>query len=137
MIITAISTIQPFALILIYHWIECFDVIFIFNKTYIYFIDDIKLAKDVRQTDVKPIDPPKPPPCPPPPPMNIPIPPPLKSQTTIPAPPIPGLMPAPDGAMTIKRKHVTKYKLPTLNWMPLKPNQVCKRSTDENTYIFN
>lgn len=56
--------------------------------------------------------------------MNIPVPPPMKSHTTIPAPPIPGFMPAPDGAMTIKRKHVTKYKLPTLNWMPLKPNQV-------------
>lgn len=84
----------------------------------------INLAKDVRQNEHKPVDPPKPPPCPPPPPMNIPVPPPMRSHTTIPPPPIPGLMPAPDGAMTIKRKHVTKYKLPTLNWMPLKPNQV-------------
>lgn len=33
-------------------------------------------------------------------------------------------MPAPDGAMTIKRKVQTKYKLPTLNWIVLKPNQV-------------
>ncbi|XP_055594773.1 formin-like protein [Uranotaenia lowii] len=29
-----------------------------------------------------------------------------------------------DGAMTIKRKVQTKYKLPTLNWVALKPNQV-------------
>lgn len=27
-------------------------------------------------------------------------------------------------AMTIKRKLQTKYKLPTLNWIALKPNQV-------------
>lgn len=33
-------------------------------------------------------------------------------------------MPAPDGAMTIKRKVQTKYKLPTVNWIALKPNQV-------------
>lgn len=41
-----------------------------------------------------------------------------------PPPPIAGHMPAPDGAMTIKRKVQTKYKLPTLNWIALKPNQV-------------
>lgn len=35
-----------------------------------------------------------------------------------------GMMPAPSGAMTIKRKVQTKYKLPTLNWVALKPNQV-------------
>ncbi|XP_055372916.1 formin-like protein isoform X2 [Condylostylus longicornis] len=40
------------------------------------------------------------------------------------APPVAGHMPAPDGAMTIKRKVQTKYKLPTLNWIALKPNQV-------------
>jgi hypothetical protein len=34
------------------------------------------------------------------------------------------MMQAPDGAMTIKRKVQTKYKLPTLNWIALKPNQV-------------
>ncbi|KRT86828.1 hypothetical protein AMK59_639, partial [Oryctes borbonicus] len=58
---------------------------------------------------------PPPPPCPPPPPskVNAPM-----------APPAPGLMPAPDGAMTIKRKVQTKYKLPTVNWIALKPNQV-------------
>lgn len=33
-------------------------------------------------------------------------------------------MQAPSGAMTIKRKVQTKYKLPTLNWQALKPNQV-------------
>lgn len=39
-------------------------------------------------------------------------------------PPAPGLGSAPDGAMTIKKKVLTKYKLPTLNWIALKPNQV-------------
>lgn len=35
------------------------------------------------------------------------------------------MMHAPNiGAMTIKRKVQTKYKLPTLNWVALKPNQV-------------
>ncbi|KAK9730257.1 Diaphanous GTPase-binding Domain [Popillia japonica] len=58
---------------------------------------------------------PPPPPCPPPPPN--------KPNTPLP-PPAPGLMPAPDGAMTIKRKVQTKYKLPTVNWIALKPNQV-------------
>lgn len=37
---------------------------------------------------------------------------------------MPGMMLAPSGAMTIKRKVQTKYKLPTLNWVALKPNQV-------------
>lgn len=37
---------------------------------------------------------------------------------------MPGMMQAPSGAMTIKRKVQTKYKLPTLNWQALKPNQV-------------
>ncbi|KAK0174346.1 hypothetical protein PV327_010129 [Microctonus hyperodae] len=76
-----------------------------------------------------PPPPPPPPPCPPPPP-----PPPLmvsqtsgdnKSPPPAPIPPPPaGMMQAPDGAMTIKRKVQTKYKLPTLNWVALKPNQV-------------
>ncbi|XP_018334507.1 formin-like protein CG32138 [Agrilus planipennis] len=59
---------------------------------------------------------PPPPPCPPPAPVKLlsaPLPPPLA-----------GLMQAPDGAMTIKRKVQTKYKLPTVNWIALKPNQV-------------
>lgn len=65
---------------------------------------------------------PKPVPPPPPPPnlgpSTVPKPPPMF------APPLPGSMQAPDGAMTIKPKRMPKYKLPTLNWIPLKPNQV-------------
>ncbi|KAJ8722292.1 hypothetical protein PYW08_004694 [Mythimna loreyi] len=66
--------------------------------------------------------PPPPAPCPPPPPpppLLAPAPPP-------PAPPAPGMMAPPmhTDAMTIKRKVDTKYKLPTLNWIALKPNQV-------------
>lgn len=49
---------------------------------------------------------------------------PPKPPSFIPPPPPAGFMPAPDGAMTIKRKVQTKYKLPTLNWIALKPNQV-------------
>lgn len=80
------------------------------------------------------------PPPPPPPPMAPPPPPPpmmggpnmpgsgpkfLGSfSAPPPPPPVAGSMPAPDGAMTIKRKVQTKYKLPTLNWIALKPNQV-------------
>lgn len=77
---------------------------------------------------------PAPPPPPPPPPMafndqmdciKTPPPAPPKPPSNIPAPPPPaGFMPAPNGAMTIKRKVQTKYKLPTLNWIALKPNQV-------------
>ncbi|XP_066998237.1 formin-like protein [Anabrus simplex] len=67
--------------------------------------------------------PPPPPPCPPPPPLLA-----DKSSPVIPGAPAPpppaGMMQAPDGAMTIKRKVQTKYKLPTLNWVALKPNQV-------------
>ncbi|KAL1497828.1 hypothetical protein ABEB36_008720 [Hypothenemus hampei] len=63
---------------------------------------------------------PPPPPCPPPPPkppsLGIPV-------APIPPPPA-GFMQAPEGAMTIKRKVQTKYKLPTINWIALKPNQV-------------
>ncbi|GAB0098667.1 Formin-like protein [Sergentomyia squamirostris] len=71
-----------------------------------------------------PPPPPLAPPCPPPPPngtKNI-----GRASPFIPTPPPPiaGQMQAPDGAMTIKRKVQTKYKLPTLNWVALKPNQV-------------
>ncbi|RZB40880.1 formin-like protein, partial [Asbolus verrucosus] len=59
---------------------------------------------------------PPPPPCPPPPPSRVPA-------APVPPPPA-GFMQAPDGAMTIKRKVQTKYKLPTINWIALKPNQV-------------
>ncbi|KAL5290677.1 FMNL2 family protein [Megaselia abdita] len=83
-----------------------------------------------------------PPPAPPPPPMmnngfhsfksiqdsannnHPPKAPPMLSSFAPPPPPVAGFMPAPDGAMTIKRKVQTKYKLPTLNWIALKPNQV-------------
>ncbi|XP_046745239.1 formin-like protein [Diprion similis] len=69
--------------------------------------------------------PPPPPPCPPPPPMVPFSPGDHKAAPPVPVPPPPaGMMPAPDGAMTIKRKVQTKYKLPTLNWVALKPNQV-------------
>lgn len=78
-------------------------------------------------TPVNTAPPPPPPPCPPPPPMSPPKcppkPPPLMFSTFAPPPPA-GMMQAPDGAMTIKRKVQTKYKLPTLNWIALKPNQV-------------
>lgn len=87
-----------------------------------------------KEEIVPPIPPPPPaaalaPPAPPPP---GPPPPPLPSNNSnssrqpasfIPPPPVPGF-PAMDGAMTIKRKVQTKYKLPTLNWIALKPNQV-------------
>ncbi|XP_068969721.1 formin-like protein isoform X1 [Bombus flavifrons] len=69
--------------------------------------------------------PPPPPPCPPPPPMAPLSPGDQKLPPPAPIPPPPaGMMQAPDGAMTIKRKVQTKYKLPTLNWIALKPNQV-------------
>nr|XP_050865408.1 formin-like protein isoform X4 [Vespula vulgaris] len=69
--------------------------------------------------------PPPPPPCPPPPPMAPLSPGDHKIPPPAPIPPPPaGMMQAPDGAMTIKRKVQTKYKLPTLNWIALKPNQV-------------
>ncbi|XP_076232686.1 formin-like protein isoform X2 [Calliopsis andreniformis] len=69
--------------------------------------------------------PPPPPPCPPPPPMVSLSPGDQKLPPPAPIPPPPaGMMQAPDGAMTIKRKVQTKYKLPTLNWIALKPNQV-------------
>ncbi|XP_028128307.1 formin-like protein [Diabrotica virgifera virgifera] len=90
------------------------------------------LAKQQSQEPAKvPVPPPCPPPCPPPaapaapPPPPCPPPPPLRSGggPNIPPPPA-GFMQAPDGAMTIKRKVQTKYKLPTINWIALKPNQV-------------
>ncbi|KAH8270599.1 hypothetical protein KR018_012146 [Drosophila ironensis] len=88
-----------------------------------------------------PPPPPPAPPAPPPPPMmmsplvspnasltsTVPSPPHAPSSLGSfhpPPPPVAGFMPAPDGAMTIKRKVPTKYKLPTLNWIALKPNQV-------------
>ncbi|CAG9862658.1 unnamed protein product [Phyllotreta striolata] len=91
------------------------------------------LAKRPAETTATPSPPPCPPPCPPialstaaaaaPPPPPCPPPLPLKPSGNIPPPPA-GFMQAPDGAMTIKRKVQTKYKLPTVNWIALKPNQV-------------
>ncbi|XP_026327591.1 formin-like protein isoform X2 [Hyposmocoma kahamanoa] len=73
--------------------------------------------------------PPPPPPAPAPPPAPVappPPPPPPVVPAAPPPPPAPGLMAPPQhtDAMTIKRKVDTKYKLPTLNWIALKPNQV-------------
>ncbi|XP_048756129.2 formin-like protein isoform X3 [Ostrea edulis] len=78
-------------------------------------------------------DPPPPPPPmpPPPPPVAAPPPPPPPpappgAGMPPPPPPPPGAPtpPAGPGAMTIKRKVQTKYRLPMLNWTPLKPQQV-------------
>ncbi|XP_044586196.1 formin-like protein isoform X1 [Cotesia glomerata] len=82
----------------------------------------------VRPAPVAAPPPPPPPPCPPPPPPPpmVPMAPgdnKISCSSFIPPPPA-GMMQAPDGAMTIKRKVQTKYKLPTLNWVALKPNQV-------------
>uniref|UniRef100_A0A8D8HK72 Formin-like protein CG32138 n=1 Tax=Culex pipiens TaxID=7175 RepID=A0A8D8HK72_CULPI len=79
---------------------------------------------------------PPPPPCPPAPPalpsLNGTRAPP-KPPAFIPPPPagpgsgfmnLGGAIHCTDGNMTIKRKVQTKYKLPTLNWVALKPNQV-------------
>ncbi|KAK4311569.1 hypothetical protein Pmani_016931 [Petrolisthes manimaculis] len=80
-----------------------------------------------------------PPPPPPPPPgisTTAPPPPPLPGCPPAPPklpmglmggprpPPPPGAAVAPPDSMTIKKKVNTKYKLPTLNWVALKPNQV-------------
>nr|XP_029712129.1 formin-like protein isoform X2 [Aedes albopictus] len=77
---------------------------------------------------------PPPPPCPPAPNLNGDAPrAPPKPPAFIPPPPAgpggfmgigAGQMHCTDGNMTIKRKVQTKYKLPTLNWVALKPNQV-------------
>ncbi|MPC19600.1 Formin-like protein [Portunus trituberculatus] len=45
-------------------------------------------------------------------------------------PPAPGSLAAPPDSMTIKKKVNTKYKLPTLNWVALKPNQLCNLSSN-------
>lgn len=65
-----------------------------------------------------------PPPPPPPPMMNGPG----KSGPPPPPPPPPGLPPqstsSDSNMFTIKKNYTTKFKLPTFNWVPLKPNQV-------------
>ncbi|BFZ01227.1 hypothetical protein BsWGS_04266 [Bradybaena similaris] len=60
-----------------------------------------------------------PPPPPPPPPL-----PPPNAPGAPPPPPPPGSGLAPMDAMTIKKKIQTKYRLPILNWTPLKPQQL-------------
>ncbi|GAV07212.1 hypothetical protein RvY_17081 [Ramazzottius varieornatus] len=78
-----------------------------------------------------------PPPPPPPPPPNLPLgrravvsaAPATPASSWMPPPPpappaAPGMAEAPPGALTIKRKVNTKHKLPVLNWIVLKPNQV-------------
>ncbi|XP_042901544.1 formin-like protein [Parasteatoda tepidariorum] len=85
-------------------------------------------AMDGRIQTTQVMPPPPPPPPPPLPSMQVmpPPPPPLPQMMKAPPgpPPMPGMMQAPQDAMTIKRKFQTKYKLPTLNWIALKPNQV-------------
>lgn len=107
-------------------------------------------------TTAPPPPPPPAPPAPPPPPMmpglsplgspngsvtstapSPPHAPPTLSSFQPPPPPVAGFMPAPDGAMTIKRKVPTKYKLPTLNWIALKPNQVRHDIFDYFDFISN
>uniref|UniRef100_A0AAR5PXH6 Formin-like protein n=1 Tax=Dendroctonus ponderosae TaxID=77166 RepID=A0AAR5PXH6_DENPD len=90
-------------------------------------IESHSVATSVLPSPVPPPSPPvapaapPPPPCPPPPPK----PPSMMGIPSAPIPPPPaGFMQAPEGAMTIKRKVQTKYKLPTINWIALKPNQV-------------
>lgn len=69
-----------------------------------------------------------PPPVPPPPPfMGGP------NRPMISAPTPPGFMP--NNVMTIKRQHLHKYKLPTINWIALKPNQVTSKEFTELTLI--
>ncbi|XP_078702716.1 formin-like protein 2 isoform X2 [Branchiostoma floridae x Branchiostoma belcheri] len=60
------------------------------------------------------------PPPPPPPPPPVPPPPPPPGMPP-PPPPLPGAAMA---ALKIKKKHVPKFRLPVLNWVALKPNQV-------------
>ncbi|XP_076328093.1 LOW QUALITY PROTEIN: formin-like protein [Tachypleus tridentatus] len=61
------------------------------------------------------------PPPPPPPPPPLPI---SNGGQSTGIPPPPGQMESPTDAMTIKKRYQTKYKLPTLNWIALKPTQV-------------
>ncbi|XP_076348576.1 formin-like protein isoform X2 [Tachypleus tridentatus] len=67
---------------------------------------------------------PPPPPPPPAPPTAPPPPPPPLHGKSAQIPLLPGQMCSSADAMTIKRRYQTKYKLPTLNWIVLKPNQV-------------
>ncbi|CAH1788909.1 unnamed protein product [Owenia fusiformis] len=64
------------------------------------------------------------PPPPPPPMMAPPPPPPMPGKGPPGPPPPPGAMIPGMPAMTIKRKIQTKHRLPLLNWMAMKPQQV-------------
>lgn len=55
--------------------------------------------------------------------MNGPKPPPIPPMGG-PPPPVPPMFGGPGDTKTIKRSIQTTYKLPTLNWVALKPNQV-------------
>ncbi|XP_052246158.1 formin-like protein isoform X2 [Dreissena polymorpha] len=67
--------------------------------------------------------PPPPPPAPAMPPPPPPPPPPAPGGAPPPAPPAPGMGNSKD-QMTIKKKIQTKYRLPVLNWTPMRPQQV-------------
>ncbi|CAB3373121.1 Hypothetical predicted protein [Cloeon dipterum] len=81
------------------------------------------LSSPSHSSNSLPVPAPPPPPPAPPAPQCKPPPPPPMAGPPMPPPP-PGFMTAPDGAMTIKRKVETKHKLPMLNWVAMKPNQV-------------
>ncbi|XP_076094984.1 formin-like protein 3 isoform X3 [Mytilus galloprovincialis] len=74
-------------------------------------------------TGIVPDLPPPPPPVVAPPPPPPPPPPPAPGAIPPPPPPPGGAVPN-MGAMTIKKKVQTKFRLPVLNWTPLKPQQV-------------
>lgn len=113
-------------------------------------VEMLKSPKDHSKSSPVSAPPPPPPPLPssdiplapvhssniPVPPKPFPKPPPMMGQGFIPPPPMPGSMIAPEGAMTIKRKVQTKYKLPTLNWIALKPNQVRKIVYKKRFFYF-
>lgn len=85
--------------------------------------------KPTTTTATSPIASPPPPP-PPPPPAQVapPPPPPPPPMSAMPPPPPPPPMGGPGvvghDMLTLKKTYNTKYKLPTFNWVPLKPNQV-------------
>lgn len=86
------------------------------------------ILKPTTNTTPSPTSPPPPPPPPPPiPPQSSisspPPPPPPPMGASIPPPPPPPIVGSHD-MLTLKKTYTTKYKLPTFNWVPLKPNQV-------------
>ncbi|XP_052770325.1 formin-like protein isoform X2 [Mya arenaria] len=68
--------------------------------------------------------PPPPPPAPVMPPPPPPPPPAPGGMAPPPPPPAPGAGPPGPNSMTIKKKIQTKYRLPVLNWTPMRPQQV-------------